>query len=120
MKEKRSFNEVFDDHLKLSEVGDFESDFKRNFSPDIVVLTGFGVFRGYQGVRKLAVQLENELPKARYHHKTKIVDEEMAFLEWTAISNENEVTDGVDSYLFKEGKIVAQTIHYTVRKRTFT
>lgn len=118
MEEKRAFNEVIDDHLKLSEAGDFESDLIKNYSPDIVVLTGFGVFRGYQGVRKLAVQLAQELPKGKYYHKTKIIDKEMAFLEWTASSIENEVTDGVDSYLFKEGKIVAQTIHYTVKKRT--
>jgi hypothetical protein len=27
------------------------------------------------------------------------------------------VRDGVDSYLIEDGKIVAQTIHYTLEKR---
>jgi hypothetical protein len=37
----------------------------------------------------------------------------MGFLEW-AVRGERGVAKGADSYLIRKGKIVAQTIHYTV------
>jgi hypothetical protein len=113
----RTFQEVFDDHLYLSEIGDFESDIHRNYSPDTVVLMGNKAYKGYQGIRELALRLKDELPKASFQHAVKIVDKEIALLEWTAQSEKFEVMDGVDSYLFRDGKIVGQTIHYTLTKR---
>lgn len=38
----------------------------------------------------------------------------MAFLEWSAMSPHAKVTDGADSYLIRNGRIIVQTIHYTV------
>lgn len=43
-----------------------------------------------------------------------LVAGEMAFLEWTAASKKAIVEDGADSYLIRDGRIVAQTIHYTI------
>lgn len=37
-----------------------------------------------------------------------------AFLEWTATETGAKVEDGADSFVIEDGKIVAQTIHYTV------
>jgi hypothetical protein len=41
----------------------------------------------------------------------------MAFLEWAYEDANVRVRDGADSYLIEEGKIVAQTIHYTVEQK---
>jgi hypothetical protein len=115
--ESRTFKEVFEDHLKLSEKGDFENDLRRNYSPDIVILLENKVYRGHGGIRELAIRLENELPHGQYKNNMILLDKEMGMLEWTAQSETNEVLDGVDSYLFRDGKIIGQTIHYTVTKR---
>jgi hypothetical protein len=40
---------------------------------------------------------------------------ELAFLKWTARCPRAEVGDGADSFWIRDGRIVAQTIHYTVR-----
>lgn len=114
----RSFQDVFEDHLKLSEAGDFETDMKRNYSDEIVVLMENKIYRGFQGVRELALRLSKELPQAKFQNKMILLDKEMGMLEWTAQSEIKEVRDGVDSYLFRNGKIIAQTIHYTVTTRT--
>ena len=41
----------------------------------------------------------------------------MAFLEWAYEDSTTRVRDGADSYLIEDGKIVAQTIHYTVEQK---
>ena len=41
----------------------------------------------------------------------------MAFLEWEYEDSTTRIRDGVDSYLIEDGKIVAQTIHYTVEQK---
>jgi hypothetical protein len=41
----------------------------------------------------------------------------MAFLEWAYEDAQVRVTDGADSYLIEGGKIVAQTIPYTVQQK---
>jgi len=43
-----------------------------------------------------------------------LVEGELGFLEWSARGSGAEVEDGADSYLIRDGRIVAQTIHYTV------
>jgi hypothetical protein len=110
----RSARDVFEDHLRLSEAYDFEADIERNWSKDVVILTNRGVFRGHDGIRRLARQLQEELPHPTFQHKVVLLEGEVAFLEWTAQGDGREVRDGVDSYVIRDGLFVAQTIHYTV------
>jgi hypothetical protein len=113
----RSFEEVFEDHLELSKKEEWEEDMKRNFSEEIVILFENKIYHGHEGIKILATRLIKEIPKAKYHYNMILLDKELGMLEWTAHSEEYEVLDGVDSYLFRDGKIVGQTIHYTVTKR---
>ena len=48
---------------------------------------------------------------------TLLQTERVALLEWTYEDAEVRVRDGVDTYLLEDGKIVAQTIHYTVETK---
>jgi hypothetical protein len=95
-----------------------EEDIRRNVSEDIVILINRGTFRGYEGVRQLARMLIEELPEHRFFEYTyKAVEGRMGFLEWTYEDDNVRVKDGADSYLIEDGKIVAQTIHYTVEQK---
>jgi len=111
----RSPQEVLDDHLRESQDGSIENDLARNYSEDLVVLTGRGVYRGHDGLRQLAELLRSELSDSIFEYRTRLVEGEMGFLEWTGRSASAQVDDGADSYLIREGRIVAQTIHYTVK-----
>jgi hypothetical protein len=120
----RTTQEVLDDHLKLDEhFGEawqriVDEDIRRNVSEDIVVLINRGTFRGHEGVRELARMLGEELPEHRAFEYTYIaVEGRMAFLEWAYEDASVRVRDGADSYLIEGGKIVAQTIHYTVEQK---
>ena len=111
----RSAREVLDDHLELAQQKDFETDVDRNVAEEIVLLTSYGVYRGIDGVKEKARLLDEQLPGARWTYKTVMTDGELGFLEWTAeAENGARVEDGADSYLIRDGRIRAMTIHYTV------
>lgn len=114
----RSPQEVLEDHLSLAARGEWRTDLERNVADDIVVLTGFGVFTGRDQVRVLAELLEAQLPDATFDYTTILVHHHLAFLEWTAEGPTARVKDGADSFVIRDGRIVAQTIHYTVEAIT--
>ena len=111
---RRTTQEVLDDHLRLATEGDLDADIERNCAADIVVLTGRGVFEGEDGVRELARQLMEEVPSGEWRYLQRLVAGRMAFLEWTVEAGPFRVPDGADSYLIENGRIQAQTIHYTL------
>ena len=113
----RSTREVFEDHLAKRLAGDDEGDLALNYDDDVVLLTGSGVFRGKDGVRRCLGRLLDELPCFRYEYRTRLAEGEVAFLEWSARCPTAGVEDGADSFLIRGGRIVAQTIHYTVHPR---
>ncbi len=112
---RRSAREVLDDHLRLAAAWDFETDVARNFSDDIVLLTGYGIYRGLDGLRAKVQLLADQLPNGRWNYTNIMAEGELGFLEWTAeADNGARVEDGADSYLIRDGKIREMTIHYTV------
>jgi hypothetical protein len=122
----RTAQEVLDDHLNLAEnwggergfESGLEEDLRRNTSEDIVILINRGTFRGHEGVRQLAHMLREELPEHRsFEYTYTAIEGRMAFLEWAYEDYNVRVRDGADSYLIEKGKIVAQTIHYTVEQK---
>ncbi|MFE6022369.1 hypothetical protein ACFQ6O_38470 [Streptomyces sp. NPDC056441] len=43
---------------------------------------------------------------------------DLLFLQWSANTDTHEVTDGVDTFVFRNGLISAQTVRYTLTPRT--
>ncbi|MDX1651475.1 MAG: nuclear transport factor 2 family protein [Brumimicrobium sp.] len=114
---KRSAREVFEDHLKLAKNGELEKDLIRNCAEDIVLLTNYGTFYGFEGVREATELLNNQLPDGIYEYKLKMNHGEMCFLHWKGDSHQSRIEDGADSFLIREGKIQVQTIYYTVNTK---
>lgn len=114
----RTTEEVFEDHLQRRLADDIEGDIRHNFSEACVLLTGEGIFMGRDGVRRSAALLKERLVGPRYKYRTRLVAGEIAFLEWTADSENAHVYDGADSFCIRGGQIVAMTIHYTVAPRS--
>lgn len=77
-------------------------------------MSSYGTFRGRDGLREAANLLERQLGSTRYDYRHKAWHGELGFLEWTARSRSASVDDGADSYLIRNGRIVAMTAHYTV------
>ncbi|QKT03481.1 nuclear transport factor 2 family protein [Ectothiorhodospiraceae bacterium 2226] len=111
----RSAREVLADHLRLAQAGEVEADLARNFAPDVVLLSAYGVFRGHEGVRRAARLLAAQLPGGRWEYRTVLVEGELGFLEWGGRGTDGvRVEDGADSFVIRDGRIRAMTMHYTV------
>ncbi|MFN6945518.1 MAG: nuclear transport factor 2 family protein [Cytophagaceae bacterium] len=113
----RTAKEVLDNHLELAKSGSVEEDLKTNYSDEVIILSTYGLYKGRKGAQELAEILNEELPEAIFEYKNVLIEGEVGFLEWTASSKTSEVKDGADSYVIRNGRIIAQTIHYTVKKK---
>ena len=112
----RTAEQVFEDHMERRAAGDLEGDLRHNYSPDVVLMTGTGIYRGHEGVRESADELNEHLGDGTYTYNNKLVDGQHAFLEWSAQGLSTNISDGADSFMIENGKITVQTIHYTVNE----
>jgi hypothetical protein len=105
---------VLHDHLRLRKLNAVELDISRNYSRDVVLLSGEGTFRGHDGIRNSARLLAERLPDASFDYITIRLERNLGFLEWTAVARNVTVNDGTDSFLIRDGEILVQTVHYTI------
>lgn len=105
------------DHLSKRLADDVGGDIQQNYSPAVVVLSSFGVFRGHDGIRASAAKLSRSIKGATISYKHTIIEGKYAFLEWTAKSDDKVIRDGADSFVVEDGRIVLQTVHYTVSEK---
>lgn len=110
----RTVTEVIYDHLERRLAGDLEGDIKANFSEDVVLLSGFGRYRGHSGIRQSAAVLAEGIQGGAYAYNRAVIEGDYGFLEWTGDDGHNVITNGADSYHVVDGKIVFQSVHYTV------
>ncbi|MGF2949087.1 nuclear transport factor 2 family protein [Microbacterium alcoholitolerans] len=110
----RTTTEVIHDHLTKRLSGDVSADLQ-NYDPNIVQLTGSGVYRGHDGVRACAAELDRLIGSGTFEYAQTVIEGDFAFLEWTADSGDSRVRDGADSFFVQDGVIVMQSIHYTVQ-----
>ena len=108
----RTPQEVFAHHGKALAAGDLD-ELVVDYGDDSVLITLAGVSRGKDGIRGAFAKLLDDLPNAAWDLKTQIFDGDVLFLEWAADSAVNRVDDGVDTFVFRDGSIWAQTVRYT-------
>ena len=84
---------------------------------DAVVITPAGTMRGKDGVRAAFTQLLSDVPNASWDLKTQIYEGDVLYLEWVADSASTRVDDGVDTFVFRNGLIRAQTVRYSLQAK---
>ncbi len=110
----RTPEEVFQHHAQALGAGDLD-EIVADYSDDAVFITPSGVKTGKDGVREGFVQLLSDVPNARWELPTQIYEGDILFLEWTAHAEKTKVEDGIDTFVFRDGQIRAQTVRYTVQ-----
>jgi ketosteroid isomerase-like protein len=109
----RTPQEVFQHHGEALMAGDLD-EIVADYSEDAVLITPAGVLRGKDGVREGFVKLLGDLPSAEWELPTTIFEGDLLFLEWKATSEKTKAEDGIDTFVFRDGLIRAQTVRYTV------
>lgn len=108
----RTPQEVFAHHGTALAAGDL-NEIVADYGHDSVLITPAGAVRGKDGIREAFARLLSDLPDAAWDLKNQIFDGDVLFLEWAADSAVNRVDDGVDTFVFRDGMIWAQTVRYT-------
>jgi ketosteroid isomerase-like protein len=109
----RTPHEVFEHHGETLVAGDLEG-IVSDYSDDAVIITPDGVLRGKEGVRQAFIKLLGDLPNAEWELPTTIFEGDLLFLEWKARSEKTKAEDGIDTFVFRDGLIRAQTVRYTL------
>jgi ketosteroid isomerase-like protein len=112
----RTPQEVFAHHAQALGAGDLD-EIVADYADDSVLITPGGVMRGKDGIRAAFVKLLDDLPNAAWDLKTQIYEGDILLLEWVADSAAGRVDDGVDTFVFRDGMIRAQTVRYSVHPR---
>ncbi|MFB6841311.1 nuclear transport factor 2 family protein [Streptomyces sp. NPDC056361] len=112
----RTPQQVFADHGDRLGTGDLDL-IGRNYTEDAVFVTPEGVLTGRAGVREGIGRLLADLPDAEWRLAPRFAGD-VLFLQWTAAGAAHEVHDGVDTFVFRDGLISAQTVRYTLTPRT--
>jgi hypothetical protein len=102
--------------LRYRKRADLEGDLRENYADDVLLMSAEGINHGHDGVRKLASILRSYVTSAGYDYRDILVEDDLGHLEWSASGSEVDVHDGADSYVVRDGRIVAQTIHYSTRR----
>ena len=104
--------EVFTHHAQAFEAEDLDA-ILLDYAPTATVIRPPDVLRGKDAIRTFFTQVIQALPKAP-HRNTMTFADNVLLLEWTADSARASISDGVETYLFENGLITLQTVHYTV------
>jgi ketosteroid isomerase-like protein len=112
----RTPQEIFAHHGQALGAGDLD-EIVADYTEDSVLITPAGAARGRDGVRGAFAKLLNDLPDAAWDLKNQVFEGDVLFLEWAADSRLNRVDDGVDTFVFRDGMIWAQTVRYTPRPK---
>ncbi len=111
----RTPQEVFEHHGQVFGVEDIDG-ILADFADDAGVITPAGKKYGKDGIRQAYKQLFTELPHAAWDIRKQVFVDDVLFIEWAA-DTASARADGVDTFVFRDGKIHAQTIHYNLQHK---
>jgi len=105
-----STKDVLDHHLKCFGEGDLKGILS-DYVPGAVLFTSDGPLRGAEAIRPLfqAMIAEFGKPGASFSMKQQSVEGEYAYTLWVAETADNVYEMGTDTFVVRDGKIVAQS-----------
>jgi ketosteroid isomerase-like protein len=105
-----STRDVINHHLRSFGEGDL-SGILSDYAPGAILFTPEGPLRGTEGIRPLfqAMIAEFGKPGASFRMKQQFVAGDYAYILWTAETPDNVYEVGTDTFVVREGKIIAQS-----------
>ena len=105
-----STKNVLENHLKCFGEGDIEGILS-DYAPGAVLFTPDGPLKGADAIRPLFQALIAEFgkPGAAFSMKQQSVEGDYAYILWTAETADNVYEVATDTFVVRDGKIVAQS-----------
>lgn len=102
--------EVLEHHLTCFGAGDLDG-IMADYNPDTVLFTPQGPLNGAEAIRELFAGMIAEFgkPDVSFELVTQSVDGECAYIFWQADTPDNSYEAGTDTFVIRDGKIVAQS-----------
>jgi hypothetical protein len=106
----KSTNDVIDHHLKAFADGDLNGILS-DYAPDVTFFTRSGPLRGVDAIRPLfqALIAEFAQPGANFSLDQQFAEGEHGYILWTAETADNAYDLGTDTFVVRDGKIIAQS-----------
>ena len=105
-----STKEVLENHLKSFDQGDVDAILS-DYAPDAMLFTQERVLKGVDAIRPLFEALIAEFGKlgATFQMKQQLIQDDYAYILWTAETADNIYELATDTLVVRDGKIVAQS-----------
>ncbi len=113
-----STKDVLDNHLKCFGEGDLKGILS-DYAPGAVLFTPDGPLRGADAIRPLfqAMLAEFGKPGAAFSLQHQSVAGDYAYILWTAETADNVYEVATDTFVVRDGKIVAQSFAGKIRPK---
>ena len=114
----KSTDDVIDDHLKAIERGDVNAVLS-DYVPDAVLFRSDGIFKGVDAIRPVFEKFVAEFhqPGTTTNTKQRLVAGDYAYMLWTAETADNVYELAADTFVVREGKIVAQSFTAKIKPK---
>ena len=105
-----STKDIIDHHLQAFDDGDINGVLS-DYAPSAIFFTPNGLLRGPDAIRPLfeAMIAEFAKPGATFNLKQQVVEGEYVYILWSAETSDNVYELGTDTFVVRDGKIVAQS-----------
>ncbi len=105
-----STKDVLDHHLKCFGEGDLNGILS-DYTPGAILFTPEGALKGIDAIRSLFQTMIAEFgkPGAAFSMKQQFIEGDHAYILWTAETADNVYEFATDTFVVREGKIVAQS-----------
>ena len=115
----KSTKDVLANHLQAFAKHDLNGVLA-DYAPDAIFFTERGALRGVDAIRPVFQSLISEFrkPGSTFKIRETIVDGDHAYIYWTAETADNVYELGTDTFVIRNGKIVAQSFTSKTRPKT--
>jgi len=114
-----STKEVLERHLKSFGEGDLKGVLS-DYTPEAVMFTANGPLKGVDAIRPLFQALITEFskPGSTFNMKQQFIDGDHAYILWSAETADNVYELATDTFVIRNGRIVAQSFTSKVTPKT--
>ena len=109
----RTPQEVFSDHLASLAKRDV-SLILQDFADGAILISPNGALEGLAGVEAFYTQALGGLPDIDFTISSTVFGGDALLVRWTGKASAGRVDDGVDTFVFSDGKITLQSSWFTI------